>query len=563
MRPPVGAATATRAPSRPSPPTRSLPGARTTTRATWCRPARARTAAPPRSRARAAAPSATRAISASLITRRRQRGHASRRTASRGSPRRTCGSAGGRRAPSRSPARSRSPRRSHAARWRGGRRRSGSASPPGKDTSPGWRDRSAARSVNTSAGTSPRRRARARRPADPPAPAEAEGPRPGGARRRGRCRTPLHRTGRRREAFGRVVASPDAHGARRRSPGGRPGRGPRTSRDRCSPRPRRTPVARRTRPPRSRSGSSNGIGAAPEIVRGAAGRPSVVATLGDGDGPTLAWNGHLDTVPAGSLDTWRADPFGGEVVDGRLIGRGACDMKGPIAAALAAAAAVRRAGIDGPGRVTFHLAADEELAGVHGTKVLWERGLLTQGAAIVGEPSDLQLGLAERGGAWITATAHGKASHGSQPDRGVNAITSMARYLLRLPEVLPDTRAPAVRSTDRQRRAHRGWQRAERGARPVRDRHRSPAAPRRGRSRRGARPVRDACRGHPPRAPGGGRARRDPGLDRRRRGTGGLRGRRGRARRHARRARSDAERRRLHRASPMPASTSTTRASRR
>jgi acetylornithine deacetylase/succinyl-diaminopimelate desuccinylase family protein len=184
------------------------------------------------------------------------------------------------------------------------------------------------------------------------------------------------------------------------------------------------------------------LGAGPEVVRGAAGRPSVVATIGDGDGPTLAWNGHLDTVPAGSLDTWVADPFAGEVIDGRLIGRGACDMKGPIAAALAAAAAVRRVGIEGPGRVTFHLAADEELAGIHGTRVLWERGLLTQGAAIVGEPSDLAVGLAERGGAWITATAHGTAAHGSQPDRGVNAITSMARYLLRLHEVLPDVEHP-------------------------------------------------------------------------------------------------------------------------
>ncbi len=189
-------------------------------------------------------------------------------------------------------------------------------------------------------------------------------------------------------------------------------------------------------------GILEGIRMAPEIVRGAGGRPSVVATLGDGDGSTLAWNGHLDTVPAGTLDTWRADPFGGEVIEGRLIGRGACDMKGPIAAALAAAAALRRAGIEGPGRVTFHLAADEELAGVHGTKVLWEQGLLTQGSAIVGEPSELQVGLAERGGAWITATAHGKASHGSQPDRGVNAIASMARYLLRLPEVLPDLEHP-------------------------------------------------------------------------------------------------------------------------
>ncbi len=81
---------------------------------------------------------------------------------------------------------------------------------------------------------------------------------------------------------------------------------------------------------------------------------------------------------------------------------------------------------------------------MHGTKVLWERGLLTQDAAIVGEPSELQVGLAERGGAWFTATAYGKAAHGSQPHRGVNAITSMARFLLRLPEVLPDREHPLV-----------------------------------------------------------------------------------------------------------------------
>jgi len=184
------------------------------------------------------------------------------------------------------------------------------------------------------------------------------------------------------------------------------------------------------------------IDASPATVRGDAGRPSVVATIGPEDGPSLAWNGHLDTVPTGSLDTWSVDPFAGAVVDGRLIGRGACDMKGAIAAALAAGAAIRRAGIELGGALTFHLAADEELAGVHGTKVLLDRGLLLQQAAIVGEPTDLALGLAERGGAWITATAYGAAAHGSQPGRGVNAITSMARFLLRLPEVIPATEHP-------------------------------------------------------------------------------------------------------------------------
>ncbi len=181
-----------------------------------------------------------------------------------------------------------------------------------------------------------------------------------------------------------------------------------------------------------------GLGAAPETIRGDADRPSVLARFGDGAGARLAWNGHLDVVPAGDPATWEHPPFAAEIADGRLVGRGAADMKGAIASALAAASAIRRAGIELGGALEFHLAADEELAGIHGTRVLWERGLLDQDACIVGEPSELQIGLAERGGAWITATARGTAAHGSQPHRGVNAITSMARLLLRIEEVLPE-----------------------------------------------------------------------------------------------------------------------------
>lgn len=188
------------------------------------------------------------------------------------------------------------------------------------------------------------------------------------------------------------------------------------------------------------------IRAEPRTVRGEAGRPSVVASMGGDPRPSLAWNGHLDVVPAGEPTTWSHGPWDGAVVDGRLIGRGAADMKGPIAAALAAAAALQRAGIELAGTLTLHLAADEEHAGIHGTKVLWEQGLLDQDACIVGEPSDLRIGLAERGGAWITATARGKAAHGSQPHLGVNAITSMSRFLLRLSEVLPDRTHPLVGS---------------------------------------------------------------------------------------------------------------------
>ncbi len=185
-----------------------------------------------------------------------------------------------------------------------------------------------------------------------------------------------------------------------------------------------------------------GLGADPTTVRSDAGRPSVIARIGSGGRPKLVWNGHLDVVPAGAPDTWAHGPWDGVVEDGRLFGRGAADMKGPVAAALAAGAAIRRAGVELSGTLEYHLVADEELAGTHGTRVLWDRGLLDADAAIVGEPSELQLGLAERGGAWITLTAYGRAAHGSQPHRGVNAITSMARYLLRLPEVLPDLEHP-------------------------------------------------------------------------------------------------------------------------
>jgi len=192
------------------------------------------------------------------------------------------------------------------------------------------------------------------------------------------------------------------------------------------------------------SGILSDLGADIRVVRSEEGRPSVVARIGSGERPRLAWNGHLDTVPAGDPSTWSSGPFEGEVVDGRLVGRGACDMKGPIAAALAAVAAVRRAGLSFVGTLDLHLVADEELAGIHGTRVLRDEGLLDHDAAIVGEPSEMEIALAERGGAWVTAVAHGKAAHGSQPHLGVNAILTMSRFLLRLPEALPHRVHPLV-----------------------------------------------------------------------------------------------------------------------
>ena len=191
-------------------------------------------------------------------------------------------------------------------------------------------------------------------------------------------------------------------------------------------------------------GILEGLGGKPQIVRGEEGRPSVVARFGTADRPALAWNGHLDVVPTGDPSTWRHPPYGAEIADGKLIGRGAVDMKGSIASALAAVSAIRRAGVELAGRLDLHLVADEEMAGQHGTNVLLEQGFLDQDAAIVGEASELTVMLAERGGAWVTATARGRAAHGSRPGEGVNAITSMSRFLLAIEEVLPDLVHPLV-----------------------------------------------------------------------------------------------------------------------
>jgi succinyl-diaminopimelate desuccinylase len=191
-------------------------------------------------------------------------------------------------------------------------------------------------------------------------------------------------------------------------------------------------------------GILEGLRGRPEIIRGEEGRPSVVARFGTADRPALAWNGHLDVVPTGDPSTWRHPPYGAEIADGKLIGRGAVDMKGSIASALAAVSAIRRSGVELRGRLDLHLVADEEMAGLHGTNVLLEQGYIDQDAAIVGEASELTIMLAERGGAWVTATARGRAAHGSRPHEGVNAITSMSRFLLALEEVLPDLEHPLV-----------------------------------------------------------------------------------------------------------------------
>ena len=170
-----------------------------------------------------------------------------------------------------------------------------------------------------------------------------------------------------------------------------------------------------------------------ELLEHGGGRASVLARLPGGGGPSLMLNGHIDTVDVANM----TGPFTAEVRDGRLHGRGAYDMKGSVAACVAALRALAR---EGPpaGDVWLSAVADEEVASI-GTLAVIER-LTADGrlpdACIVTEPTALDVCVAHKGFVWAAIETRGRAAHGSRPDLGVDANLQMTRVLTRLEPLL-------------------------------------------------------------------------------------------------------------------------------
>ncbi len=155
----------------------------------------------------------------------------------------------------------------------------------------------------------------------------------------------------------------------------------------------------------------------------APGRISVIGALpGTGHGRSLMLNGHIDTVGVEQMP----QPFSGEIRDGKLYGRGAYDMKGSVAAMLAAVKALRDASLSLPGDLLLAAVADEEYASL-GTADIAAR--YHPDAAIVTEPTELQLAIAHKGFVWLEVTTTGKAAHGSRPQLGIDANMKMGRFL--------------------------------------------------------------------------------------------------------------------------------------
>jgi succinyl-diaminopimelate desuccinylase len=179
-----------------------------------------------------------------------------------------------------------------------------------------------------------------------------------------------------------------------------------------------------------------GEGFAVEVQEVAPGRPNVLGWLdGTSPGPTLCLEGHTDVVTEGDPAAWRHPPWSGALEDGRVYGRGAADMKGGLAAAMVAAAAVRRSGVAFRGRLLVAALVDEEggMAGArHFVRTPLGRGL---SAAIVCEPEQNEICLEQKGVFWARVAVEGRMAHGAMPYAGVNPVAVAGEILAALPRL--------------------------------------------------------------------------------------------------------------------------------
>ena len=163
------------------------------------------------------------------------------------------------------------------------------------------------------------------------------------------------------------------------------------------------------------------------------GSPNVIAVLqGESDGPCLMFECHTDVVTEGDPSEWKYGPFEGKLVGNRIYGRGACDTKGNLAAAIKAVQAISQSGISFKGRILLGILVDEEgmMTGVkHFIRQGWAGGIQ---AAVICEPVDNQLCIMQKGALRAELITTGKMSHGAMPLAGLNPIPPMVSILERM-----------------------------------------------------------------------------------------------------------------------------------
>lgn len=178
----------------------------------------------------------------------------------------------------------------------------------------------------------------------------------------------------------------------------------------------------------------NGFDARVEEV--SPGRPNVWALWsGDRHGKTLLFEGHTDVVTEGRAEEWKYPPFGAERVGSRIYGRGSCDTKGNLAAAVMAVKAIKDSGVRFAGRLLLCHPVDEE-GMMSGIKHFIRQGH-AEGVdgAVICEPEENQLCVAQKGAMRVEVTVRGKMAHGAMPLSGVNPVTRAARFVVAVEEL--------------------------------------------------------------------------------------------------------------------------------
>ncbi|HCI4629906.1 TPA: M20 family metallopeptidase, partial [Klebsiella quasipneumoniae subsp. similipneumoniae] len=174
------------------------------------------------------------------------------------------------------------------------------------------------------------------------------------------------------------------------------------------------------------------------------GRCNLIASLpGAKSGKPLAFTGHLDTVPLGNA-RWQYDPFGSQMEDGRLYGRGSSDMKAAIAAFAVACVHQREAILAGRGAVLLITGGEE--TGCDGARALIASATLPEvGALIVGEPTANYPVIGHKGALWLRCETRGKTAHGAMPELGINAIYLAADALGKIQHFSPGAPHPLMK----------------------------------------------------------------------------------------------------------------------
>lgn len=174
---------------------------------------------------------------------------------------------------------------------------------------------------------------------------------------------------------------------------------------------------------------------------------NLITTIGSGR-KKIILSGHFDVVPVGDSSKWDYPPFSGKILDGKLYGRGSADMKGGIVSLIGTMKSLSGEKKFLENYELIFLGTADEEAGMSGSLTLTNKGIMNDAILlIIGEPTNLSLGIAEKGLLWVKLKIYGRAAHGSMPEEGLNAIEGALKIIPQLKNCLSNFMNPVLGSS--------------------------------------------------------------------------------------------------------------------